>query len=173
MLQRSPYLNYKGGGLGAALTAGAQAAPQTQARPAQAGNQAQAGAQGQSSSGERANAGIASSLEVILARLEDIIDQETTALTGRGSIDLKDFNDRKTQALLDLSRVLKHLSNFKGDQALQKRLLVIQGKLAQNSRILKMHLEAVREISSTLTSAIRDSESDGTYSHKISAVFRQ
>lgn len=165
MLQRSPYSPYRGAGIAAAL---ATAAPQPVAgAPANGGGQPQQGA------GDRANASLAHTLALTLTRLEEIIDQETTALRGRGAIDLKGFNDRKMQALLDLSRLLKQVGNLKGDTALSKRLGEVQSKLEVNRAILKMHLEAVREISSTLATAIQDSESDGTYTPTISAVRRQ
>ena len=167
MLQRSPYSSLRPAVLAAALP---QSVPQTPA--AQSRGQGGAGTGG-APGFERGTSGLAETIEATLARLEEIIDQETTALRGRGSIDLKGFNDRKMQALLDLSRLLKQVANVKGDTRLQKRLGIVQSKLALNSAILKMHLEAVREISSTLATAIRDSESDGTYSQKISSVVRQ
>jgi hypothetical protein len=49
---------------------------------------------------------------------------------------------------------------------------VLKSKLAVNQEMLRLHLEAVREISTTLADAIRHSESDGTYTQAISSVRR-
>ena len=49
-------------------------------------------------------------------------------------------------------------------QSLGPRLRSLQAKLRENSDVLRMHLEAVQEISSVMARAIRDGESDGTYS---------
>lgn len=168
MLQRSPYSPYGGTGLGGSLPLPASASQQSAGQPSR-----NAGGHPQNAAGERAAASLAVTVERTLTRLEEIIDQETTALRGRGAIDLKAFNDRKMQALLDLSRLLKQIGSLKGDAVLAKRLGEVQSKLEVNRAILKMHLEAVREISTTLATAIQDSESDGTYSPTISAVRRQ
>lgn len=114
---------------------------------------------------------LASTLEVSLVRLEEIIDQETSALRSRKSIDLKEFNDRKSQALLELTRSLRNLPSADPNPALTERIGSLQSKLAINRAVLKMHLEAVREISTTLSDAIREADSDGTYNP--SAVTRR
>ena len=86
-------------------------------------------------------------LERAIERLEEVVDQETTALRSRAAIDLKDFNNRKSQGLLELNRALRGFD-----------------KLDVNRAVLKTHLEAVREVATILADAIRDAESDGTYS---------
>lgn len=109
-------------------------------------------------------------LEAAVQRLEDIVEQETAALRGRKVIDLKDFNDRKNHALLELSRALKHLKPGPEDAGLLHQLGGLRTKLEANRVVLKMHLEAVREVSATLSDAIRDAESDGTYTQAIRRV---
>jgi len=51
--------------------------------------------------------------------------------------------------------------------SLMQRLATLREKLDANSAILKLHLEAVREISAVMAEAIRDVESDGTYSRRV------
>jgi hypothetical protein len=104
-------------------------------------------------------------------RLEEIVDQETAALKARAAVDLKVFNDRKNQMLLELSRALRTLPGAGGnDAALAAQLGSLRRKLEINRSVLKMHVEAVREISTTLADAIRDADSDGTYSQAIRAA---
>lgn len=106
-------------------------------------------------------------LDGALARLEEIVDQETAALRGYVAINLKDFNDRKNHALLELTRALRHLPGGKEGEALGGRVDRLRSKLELNRIVLRMHLEAVREVSTTISDAIRDAESDGTYSQAI------
>ena len=53
------------------------------------------------------------------------------------------------------------------------RMAGVRTKLEVNRAVLKMHLEAVREIADTLSDAIRNAESDGTYSYTVLANSRQ
>ncbi|MCC7253296.1 flagellar protein FlgN [Hyphomicrobium sp.] len=112
-------------------------------------------------------------LEISIQRLEEIVDQETLALRTRKAINLKDFNDRKSQALLELTRSLRHVQGTSPDPALAARVGALKVKLAVNQAALKVHLEAVREISTSLSDAIRHAESDGTYTQSISSAGRR
>jgi hypothetical protein len=103
----------------------------------------------------------------VIERLEDIIDQETAALRSREKYDLKDFNDRKSHGLLELSRAIRFLNGGEPDETVKSRMAVLRAKLETNRAVLKMHLDAVREISTIVADAIRDAESDGTYSISI------
>lgn len=112
-------------------------------------------------------------IETSILRLEEIVEQETLALKTRKAINLKEFNDRKSQALLELTRFLRQVQGTPGDAALASRVGSLKVKLAANQAALKVHLEAVREISASISDAIRDSESDGTYSQSISLAGRR
>lgn len=111
-------------------------------------------------------------LEVSLQRLEEIVDQETLALRTRKAVNLKEFNDRKSQALLELTRSLRHVQGAGPDPALAQRIGALKVKLAVNQAALKIHLEAVREVSASIADAIRQAESDGTYTQAISSAVR-
>jgi len=106
-------------------------------------------------------------LEAAIQRLEDVVEEETAALRGRVAVDLKDFNNRKSQGLLDLTRALRLLDGAAHEQALADRLAGLRAKLDTNKAVLQMHLDAVREVAAIMTEAIRDAESDGTYSRSI------
>jgi hypothetical protein len=134
-----------------ALSPSARKAP-----PARAGSSPLLGAAAPDATFERA-----------IARLEEVVEQETVALKGRSAIDLNDFNNRKSQGLLDLNRALRGLDAPSKDTAAMARLASLRAKLDANQAVLKMHLEAVREVARVLADAIRDAESDGTYSPSI------
>lgn len=102
-----------------------------------------------------------------IQRLEEVVEQETAALKTHTAVDLNDFNNRKSQGLLDLSRALRQLGEAARDPAVTTRLAALREKLAVNQAVLKMHLDAVREVSTIVADAIREAESDGTYSQAI------
>jgi flagellar biosynthesis/type III secretory pathway chaperone len=112
-------------------------------------------------------------IEIVIQRLEEVVDQETAALKSRQKVDLKDFNDRKSHALLDLSRALRQMQAGGASQVhLKNRLAELRAKLEVNRRVLQMHLEAVREVSTTLADAIREQDSDGTYSPSVRMAYK-
>lgn len=106
-------------------------------------------------------------LERAIERLEEVVDEETAALRSRTAVDLKDFNNRKSQGLLELNRALRGLDAAARDAAAPARLARLRAKLEVNRRVLEVHLAAVREVATVLSDAIRDAESDGTYSPSI------
>ena len=116
---------------------------------------------------------VSSTIELSIQRLEDIVDQETAALNARKAINLKDFNDRKSQALLELTRMLRTLQGGPPNPVVAERVQGLKSKLAVNQAVLKLHLEAVKEISTSLADAIRNSESDGTYTPSLSAISKR
>lgn len=106
-------------------------------------------------------------IEKAAERLEQVIDQETAALQTRTGVDHKDFNDRKSLGLLELTRAMRHVEGTPPDQALLARLSRLRDKLEINRAALRTHLDAVREISTIVADAMRNAESDGTYSPSI------
>jgi len=117
--------------------------------------------------------GTTAMIAVTIQRLEEIVDQETMALRSGKAVNLKEFNDRKSQALLELTRASRQMQGAGPDPALAKLVGALKVKLAVNQAALKMHLEAVREISTSLSDAIRQAESDGTYTQAISSSARR
>ena len=106
------------------------------------------------------------SLDRAIDYLGAVVDQETEALRMRAMIDLAEFNNRKNQGLLELNRALRGLDAGAASRV-GARLAGLRAKLDVNRALLKTHLEAVREVASVVSEAIRDSDSDGTYSSRI------
>jgi hypothetical protein len=96
-------------------------------------------------------------------RLEQVIDLETQVLMENKPADLHEFNHRKNFGLLELTRTMRALEGTPSEQV---RILLVnlRTKLDRNRKALDTHLRAVQEISAIIAKAIRDSESDGTYS---------
>ena len=99
-----------------------------------------------------------------LLRLEKALDQENEALVAFDSQHLGEYSRIKTQSLLELQRSAASLSPDQAPPELLQLLSNLRQKLELNRWLLLLHLEAAKEVTTVITSAIRDAESDGTYS---------
>jgi hypothetical protein len=106
-------------------------------------------------------------VESAIERLEEAVAQETAALQSRRAFDLKEFNDRKSRGLLELTRAMRLIEGTVPDKGLIARLASLRAKLEINSAVLRLHLDAVHEISAAMAEAMRDADSDGTYSRPL------
>jgi hypothetical protein len=106
----------------------------------------------------------------VLRRIEGYLDEETSALDKAPTFDLKASNDRKSQGLVDLNQAMRRLKIDDINEDLQVRLQVFRAKLAANLRKIRLHLDAVREITAMLSEAIQNAESDGTYTRYIGPI---
>ncbi len=105
-----------------------------------------------------------------LDRLEETLDMETSALMARDLSNLDEFNRRKSQCLLEISRIVRtaEVSALEPDAA--KRLQSLQGKIERNQDILRRHMDAVQEVASIISNAIQRAESDSTYSAHVAKI---
>ncbi len=102
--------------------------------------------------------------QAALSRLEKVLDQENEALAAFNSRHLAEFSRIKTQTLLELQRSAVALDPDNAPPELRQLFTTLQQKLELNRWLLLLHLEAAREVTAVITSAIREAESDGTYS---------
>jgi hypothetical protein len=99
----------------------------------------------------------------VIQRLEVLIDQESDALRRHQTASMSDLVDRKSQGLLELSHALRSLDAKNPSVAVVEGLAGLRKKLEVNQYLLKCHLDAVGEVSLILSQAIREADSDGTY----------
>lgn len=97
-----------------------------------------------------------------LDRLEEIIEQETATMEARLPADLPDLNRRKSCSLLELMRIMRTMP-AEPDGGMKTRLNGLKIKLERNRSLLKLHLDAAREIGDLLVGALGEADSDGTY----------
>jgi len=97
-----------------------------------------------------------------LDRLEETLDFETGMLRAHRPFDFEDVNNRKSRSLLELTRMARGLPAASRD-LLAPRLKGLSSKLIANQAVLKLNLDAVREIAALLVGALGEAESDGTY----------
>jgi hypothetical protein len=107
------------------------------------------------------------SVLVVLERLADAVERETRDLGGPGPIDFRAHSQRKSQGLLELSRLESVLANMKGHPRLRVALTHLLCKLDDNHRLLHAKLQAARTVAEVVARAISDGQSDGTYSEQI------
>ena len=96
-------------------------------------------------------------------------NHETWGVIGVIDNEIEETRYRVTEtgggrARLEVTRVMRHLDRGSLTPAVAARLSALRISLEVNQRIVKMHLEAVREVSTILADAIQEAESDGTYS---------
>lgn len=99
----------------------------------------------------------------VLDHLEQALDSETSQLMALRTADFSRLNETKSRLLLDASRAARAMRDEVVDGRMVARLSTLRLKLEHNRLAIAMHLDAVREIASAMTSTLIDAESDGTY----------
>ncbi len=99
-----------------------------------------------------------------LKRLEATVAAETEALVAHRPIDQEAVNRRKSQSLLELTRLTRGLDPDQLDPEMAEQLVSLRDTLERNQSVVALHLRAVEEISGIISESIRNAESDGTYS---------
>ncbi len=99
-----------------------------------------------------------------VARVEEVVEQETECLRLQRGADLDDFNQRKSLGMLELSRAMRALDRSGQEEVIAGRLRALRARLEENRAALEVHLRAAQELSEIIAGAIQDAQSDGTYS---------
>ena len=116
----------------------------------------------------RASSGVRASTDsialAIVNRLREAIICENEAIARRVPVDHHACSLRKSQGLLELDRLAPSLANAGPSPALRAALADLNIVLNDNQRELRVQLAAAKAVSDIVARAIRDSQSDGTYS---------
>lgn len=102
---------------------------------------------------------------------------ETLALQQLLTIDLAEFNHRKSICTMQLSRAIRILKDRRDLSAVQREELLIRLDelglaLADNCRTLKIHVDAMKRVSVLISNMLQNYESDGTYGPPLNAIDR-
>jgi len=103
-------------------------------------------------------------LGAVLARLEEAVDEETSAIRTDIHFDIKASNARKSRHLYELTRAMKGAGEADFLAEHSEGLKRLREKLANNQAAILAHLHAVSEVATLMQNAIQSSEADGTYS---------
>ena len=98
-----------------------------------------------------------------IRRLESIVEEETVALATGQKIDFDDFSARKSRSMLEFVRLMRARMHLGGEVEVTEEIQRLREKLERNRSILEMHYDAVREVAGIIVKAIKEAESDGTY----------
>ena len=101
-------------------------------------------------------------IDRIIEHLERVVREETEVLDDNQIADLREYNMRKSQGLYSLNRALRAPNQSLAPATLEK-LQSLRATLQANEVALSRHLQAVREVATLISEAIRELESDGTY----------
>jgi hypothetical protein len=108
--------------------------------------------------------GSAEMLMLAIERVRTAIEAENATIASGKLVDFKEFNLRKSQGLLELSRLMPVVVGTMLDPELRAALTGLRAKLEDNGRILRVQLKAVQEVSDIIARTIQAGQSDGTYS---------
>ncbi|MEW5422256.1 flagellar protein FlgN [Amorphus sp. 3PC139-8] len=114
--------------------------------------------------------GYTSAVASVLDRLDQILDVEIAALSHPDTADLSLVCRQKSRLLLELSRLVREDEPVRSDTALAARLTEVREKLVRDQSLLSVHLAATEEISELIAQAMREAESDGTYTAPLAAT---
>ncbi len=102
-------------------------------------------------------------LTVAIERAIEVVEAETKALRANPTTDLKPFEYRKSQALLDLTRAKALVPAPAYTDELKAALREFKRTLEENVDLLSLHMNAVSEVVKMMSRTMIDQESDGTY----------
>jgi hypothetical protein len=83
-------------------------------------------------------------------------------LGSNHAADFADINRRKSQSLLEITRLARTLP-VGSESELAPRLKRLSAALAMDHRLLGLHLTASRQLSDLMIGVLHEAESDGTY----------
>jgi hypothetical protein len=117
-----------------------------------------------SPAGAARNAGSAEMLMLAIERVQSALDAENTQIASGRRVDFQAFNLRKSQGLLELTRLMPVLAGVEVAANVRAALVGLRAKLEENQRTLRVQLKAVQEVSDIIARTIHAGQSDGTYS---------
>ncbi len=110
-------------------------------------------------------------LSPALLKLLDVIEEENALLKEHRISFHAGFTDRKNQALRELMAAQRFENPKLAAAACRPLLERLSAALKVNAGLLKLHIQAVGEISDIIIGGLKAAESDGTYSRNRFARF--
>jgi hypothetical protein len=109
-------------------------------------------------------AGSIASALALIDRVRQTLVAESEEVARHCRVDYEAYSWRKAQGLLELNRMAPILGCAKDNPILHAALLDLTAVLAENQRILEIQLKAAKAVANIVAHAIREGQSDGTYS---------
>ncbi len=99
----------------------------------------------------------------IIERLSRTVEAENADIARGGPVPYETYSLRKNQALLELNRLVSAFERARMSGPLREALADLNAKLEINRRALAVQLKAAAAVADIIAHAIRDGQSDGTY----------
>ncbi len=99
----------------------------------------------------------------IVERLRQTVEAETADIEQRRPVHYEAYSLRKNQGLLELNRLVSAIDRTTLIGPLRAALADLHAKLEINRRALAVQLKACAAVSEIIARAIREGQSDGTY----------
>jgi len=99
----------------------------------------------------------------IVERLRQTAAAETEDIARGRPVPYEAYSARKNQGLLELNRLLPALEGATASGVLREALVDLAAALEMNRRALGVQLKASIAVAEIIARAIRDGQSDGTY----------
>jgi hypothetical protein len=99
----------------------------------------------------------------VVERLTETVEAENRDIKLGGRVNYESYSQRKNQGLLELNRLIPVLGRAASAGPLREALADLHAKLEVNRRALRVQLKACAAVSEIIARAIRDGQSDGTY----------
>ena len=103
----------------------------------------------------------------LLSRVEAVVNEENSVLSSGNTAEIDAIVSRKSHLAVEAIRLMKRYESIQSSDALSERKGSLSRALDANARLLRRHIEAVREVSGIITDVIAASSDDGTYSDRI------
>jgi len=102
----------------------------------------------------------------LIGRLQAIIEEENRTLAECSIKSHSSYADLKNQLLRELMIAQGNCRSPGSRQTLGSAYLAVRESMVRNERLLKVHLEALNEVSNVIMDSIRQADSDGTYARR-------
>ncbi len=99
----------------------------------------------------------------VVERLTRTVAAETEDIAAGRPAPYEVYGQRKNQGLIELNRLAPALARAHGAQRLRAALVDLNAALEANKRALGLQLRASIAVAEIIARAIRDGQSDGTY----------
>lgn len=104
---------------------------------------------------------------VVIDAILKIVEEENATIRATGVKEVDKFAERKGQALMNLSSLLAAEPYRTLHPSVMEKLHALRAALQSNLSLLKIHIDAVTEVSQIIVRCVQNSHSDGTYSRPL------
>lgn len=102
-------------------------------------------------------------LEMLLIRIDTLLDEEATGLANAEAIDHSTFFAQKSMLAFEIEAYLRDNPTVPRTRVLDEHFVRLRRKLDESKRALTIHIRACRQIVRILSEVHKSEESDGTY----------